>query len=60
MKLYEYEGKQIRVTFADGETLEGMADYYTSALDNPEGKESLAIGNTMFFEDEVAEIQEVT
>ena len=35
MKLWEYEGKKIKVTFKDGDILEGVACDYTSALDKP-------------------------
>lgn len=59
MNLYGFEGKHIRVVFVDGQTLTGTAHEYTQALDNPQEKESLCIGDVIFFEDEVAEIREI-
>ena len=59
MKLGEAEGKNIKVTFIDGSVLTGKGDCYTPAPDNPEEKASLCIGNAIFFEDEVAVIEEI-
>jgi hypothetical protein len=59
MKFGGLEGKRVRVIFTDGETLIGIAADHTSALNNPEEKESLCIGSVIFFEDEVREIQEI-
>lgn len=57
MKFGGLEGKRVRVIFVDGETLTGIATEHTSALNNPEEKESLVIGSTIFFEDEVDKIE---
>lgn len=57
MKFSGFEGKRVRVVFTDGETLTGIAADHTSALNNPEEKESLCIGDVIFFEDEVEKIE---
>ncbi len=49
-------GKKAHVVFVDGQIIEGILCDYTTALDNPENKASICIGNTMFFEDEVKSI----
>lgn len=43
MKLWEFSGKRIRVTFDDGQELVGVACDYTSALDNEPDPESISI-----------------
>ena len=57
MKFNGYEGMRVRVVFTDGQTLVGIAADHTSALNNPEEKESLCIGDVIFFEDEVEKIE---
>ena len=61
MKLWEYVGKKIKVTFKDGQTMAGDATDYTSALDNTgetfEGEETICIGNIEFSAGEVANIE---
>jgi len=59
MNLHEAWGKRVKVTFTDGQTLSGTAHDYASRLDNPEGKASLCIENTIFFEDEVKNIEPI-
>ncbi|MEG2857226.1 MAG: hypothetical protein RR994_01240 [Clostridia bacterium] len=60
MTLHDANGKYVTVRFEDGSELRGNACDYTSALDNPEDKASLCIGNLMFFEDEVESITEIS
>lgn len=43
MKLWEYSGKRIKITSTNGRVFTGIADFYTSALDNPDEVESLSI-----------------
>lgn len=43
MRLHDYAGHTIRVTFIDGKVMEGYAEDYESELDNPEGVETLSI-----------------
>lgn len=43
MNLNEYEGRMIRVTFADGDVLTGLGDAYVSELDSPDGIETLSL-----------------
>ena len=61
MKLWEYEGKNVRVTFKDGDVLEGVAYDYTSALDNTgedtPNVETLCLGCLEFTEEEIASIE---
>ena len=53
----EMNGKKAHVVFIDGQTMDGILCDYTTALDNPEEKASICIGNIMFFEDEVKSIE---
>ena len=57
MKLWQYFGKHIKITVFDGQVFSGIADYYESALDNPKGVASIAIGNIEFEETEIASIE---
>jgi len=53
MNLWEYSGKQIKITIKNGRVFTGRADLYTSEQDNPAGVESLCIwqsGNLIEFE----------
>ena len=43
MKLWEYSGKRTKITAIDGQVFSGLADLYTSELDNPSGVESLCV-----------------
>ena len=42
MKLWEYSGKNVRITLKDGKVFEGIAYDYTSALDNETEKAVMA------------------
>ncbi len=41
--LQDFHGKNICITFDDGDTLIGKAVYYTSALNDPDGRANLSI-----------------
>ena len=43
MHLSQYSGKRVLLVDADGDKFEGIADLYTSALDNPNGVASITI-----------------
>jgi hypothetical protein len=43
MKLYDYVGLRIRIIDDDGNITTGLADFYTSELDDPDGAASLSI-----------------
>ncbi len=61
--LRDYRGKNVLITFTDGDTLSGFAAYYTSELDDPDGKENMTIekenGNLLIdvYADEIADIK---
>jgi hypothetical protein len=46
MKLYEYEGKRVRLTTADGGVFTGEAVDYTSELDNTPEIECISIATS--------------
>ena len=58
MNVHDAKEKNVRVKIKDGREISGFA-WYTSALDNPEGKRSLSIGNRIIFEDEIESIEEI-
>jgi len=60
MNLYEYTGKRIKITTIRGRVFEGIAQDYTSALDNPDGVNCISIGNIEFEESEIANIEIIT
>ncbi|MDR2166657.1 MAG: hypothetical protein LBE35_02245 [Clostridiales bacterium] len=43
MHLWEYEGKRVKIVDDDGNITVGLADFYTSELDDPNGVASLTI-----------------
>jgi len=57
MTLRETEGKRVKVTFLDGETMTGTVSCYTSALDNEPDPASITIGDVELFESEIAKIE---
>ena len=59
LEMWNAAGKNVLVHFKDGSEMRGKAQYYTSELDNEEGKASLCIGNVEFTEDEVESITEI-
>jgi hypothetical protein len=57
MTLKEAEGRKVKVTFTDGETMSGLVVCYTSALDNEPEPASITIGNTELYENEMQSIE---
>jgi len=43
MKIYDYWGKRVKITTADGQIFIGHVAYYTSELDDPNGIESISV-----------------
>lgn len=58
MNIHDAKEKNVRIKIKGGREITGFA-WYTSALDNPEGKQSLSIGDLIIFEDEIESIDEV-
>ena len=62
-RLRDYRGKDVSIVFTDGDTLKGFAAYYTSDLDDPDGKENITIekngGDRLIevYADEIADIK---
>ena len=59
MKLYEAEGKKVRITMLDGAVFEGMAYDYTSSLDNEPEPESITIDNIELYAPEIEKIEKL-
>lgn len=57
MKLWEYSGKNVRITLKDGKVFEGIAYDYTSALDNEPDPESITIDSIELFAPEIEKIE---
>lgn len=59
MTLLEAEGRYVRIKTDDGQIFEGKARDYTSAYDNDPDPESITIGVTELFVNEIVSIEEV-
>ena len=57
MRLYEANGKRVRITLKTGEVFEGMAYDYTSALDNEPDPESITIDSVELYAPEIEKIE---
>lgn len=63
MNLRDYVGKKVKVTFTDGTSMEGTAEFYTSSLDNEPDPESIMLRSnttdflTELFRTEIATIE---
>ena len=57
MKLREASGHRVTLHLTDGTSVTGLADCYTSALDEPDGVASILIDNAIFFENEIESIE---
>lgn len=57
MKLWELEGKKVRITLKNGHVYEGVAGDYTSELDNTPEIASICIGYTELLENEIEKIE---
>ena len=60
MKLFEYSGKWVTIITNDGQTFEGLAQDYTSELDNPDGVSCISIGDVEFEETEIRRIETIS
>ena len=58
-KAHECFGKHVIVTLNTGQVFEGVGEYYTSALDNPDGIASVCVGDYELYENEIASIEPV-
>lgn len=57
MKLWQYNGKKVRLTDVNGKEWIGFAYDYTSALDNPDGVPCITINSVEFEEGEITSIE---
>ena len=63
MNLWEYIGEKVEVTFTDGTTMRGNAEFYTSSLDNEPDPESIMLRSnatgilTELFKPEIVKIE---
>lgn len=57
MKLWEASGHRVTLHLTDGTSVTGLADCYTSALDEPDGVASILIDDAIFFENEIESIE---
>ena len=57
MNFGQYMDKRIKITFKDGETLEGIAYDFSSDDDNPEGIASVRVDGYELYENEIASIK---
>ena len=57
MKLWEYEGKKVKVALKNGRIYTGEVVEYTSALDNTPEVASICIGTTELYENEIETIE---
>ena len=58
-KTHECFGKHVRVTLNTGQVFEGVGEYYTSALDNPNGIASICVGDYELYENEIVSIEPI-
>lgn len=57
MNLWEYSGKNVRITLKNGQVFEGIAYDYTSELDNEPDPESITIDSIELFAPEIEKIE---
>lgn len=61
MKLYEYEGKKVRIHTTPGgimgDVFEGIAEDYTEPSDNYNGIASIIVNDVDIFENEIIKIE---
>lgn len=60
MYLGQYEGIKIRATLKNGKIFEGVGEWYTQDIDNPDGIASICVGNYELYENEIADIKIIT
>ena len=56
---HKQSGKRVKVTMTDGEEFEGVLSAYISAADNDPDPESVIIGATELYTDEIKSIEVV-
>ena len=59
MYLGKYEGRLIRITLKNGKIFEGIGEWYTQGIDNPNGSSSICIGDFELYEPEIASIEAI-
>ena len=59
MKLWKYDGKHVKITTVDNEIFRGKACDFIPAQDNVPEISSICIGNIEFYENEIANIEEI-
>ena len=59
-KAHECFGKNVIVTLDTGQVFEGIGEYYTSALDNPNGIASICIGDYELYENDIVSVESIT
>lgn len=58
-KLWKYVGKKIRIITDDGQVFEGIGCDFTFADENEPEIDSICIGDTEFYENEIVSIEEL-
>lgn len=58
-KLWQYEGEKIRIRTDDGQIFEGIGCDFTFADDNEPDIDSICIGDTEFYENEIVWIEKI-
>ena len=46
--MHEYANKQVTITCTDGDVIRGKVDFYTTALNDPDGRPSLTLKGKHF------------
>ena len=59
MKIWEASGKNVRITVDTGQVFEGVGEYLTSDLDNPNGIASICVGDYELYENEIVSIEPI-
>lgn len=59
IKLWKYVGKKIRIKLDDGQVFEGIGRDFTYADENEPEIDSICIGDTEFYENEIVSIKEI-
>ena len=59
MRIWEISGKHVRITLKNGKVFQGVGEYFTSALDNPNGIASICVGDYELYENEIVSIEPI-
>lgn len=57
MNLWEYSGKNVKITLKDGKVFQGEAYGYTSALDNEPDPESIVVNSIELYLPEIESVE---